>query len=122
MDVSFPMQNAKILRLGLDRNFGEGKSRICSLPDSILQHILSLLQIKEAVKTSVLSKRWEFLWTSISKLDFKEDLEQSDEKRADFMDFVEKALLLNDSSSIHTFSLTCEVPSVGPPPLINSWI
>ncbi|XWS10729.1 hypothetical protein CRYUN_Cryun38cG0022900 [Craigia yunnanensis] len=99
MDVSFPMQNAKSLRLGLDRNFGEGKSRICSLPDSTLQHILSLLQIKEAVKISVLSKRWEFLWTSIAKLEFKEVLGQSDEKRAEFMNFVEKALLLHDSSS-----------------------
>ncbi|XVF18235.1 hypothetical protein REPUB_Repub11eG0003900 [Reevesia pubescens] len=122
MDVSFPMQHAKPLKLVSDQNFGEGMSRICSLPDSILHYILSLLPIKEAVKTSVLSKRWEFLWTSIAKLEFKEDLRQSVEKRAEFMNFVEKALLLHDSSSIHTFSLTCEVPTDGPTPRINSWI
>ncbi|XVF79463.1 hypothetical protein PTKIN_Ptkin14bG0225000 [Pterospermum kingtungense] len=122
MDISFPMRKAKELKLGLDQNFGEGKSRICSLPDSILHHILSFLDLKEAVRTSVLSKRWEFLWTSVSKLEFKEDLKQSDEKREEFMDFVERALLLHDSSTLHTFSLTCKVPSNGPVSRVKSWI
>lgn len=122
MDISSSMRKAKDFKLGLDRSFGEGKSRICSLPDSILHHILSFLDMKEAIKTSVLSKRWEFLWTSIPKLEFKEHFAQSDEKREEFMDFVERALLLHDSSSLHTFSLTCKVSSVGPTPRINSWI
>ncbi|XP_022717836.1 F-box/LRR-repeat protein At4g14103-like [Durio zibethinus] len=98
MDASFAMQNAKRLKLGLEPNF------------------------EEAVKTSVLSKRWEFLWTSITKLEFTDDFVQSDEKRAEFMNFVERALLLHDSSSINTFSLTCEVPTDGSLPRINSWI
>ncbi|XVE52848.1 hypothetical protein DITRI_Ditri02bG0157300 [Diplodiscus trichospermus] len=58
----------------------------------------------------------------MSKLEFEEEFRQSDEKREEFMNFVEKALLLHNSSGMHTFSLTCKVPSHGHQPRINSWI
>ncbi|XP_038688809.1 putative FBD-associated F-box protein At5g56700 [Tripterygium wilfordii] len=46
------------------------KRSISKLPDAILQRILSFLPTKDAVKTSVLSRRWEYLWTSIPNLEF----------------------------------------------------
>ncbi|KAI3464381.1 hypothetical protein Pfo_021044 [Paulownia fortunei] len=45
--------------------------RLSCLPDSILTHILSFLDTKSAVRTSVLSKRYQLLWTLSPCLDFK---------------------------------------------------
>ncbi|KAF7121101.1 hypothetical protein RHSIM_Rhsim13G0173000 [Rhododendron simsii] len=46
--------------------------RISECPDSVLVHILSLLEeIEDAVRTQVLSKRWRFLWTFLPSLVFR---------------------------------------------------
>ncbi|CAI9099976.1 OLC1v1036880C1 [Oldenlandia corymbosa var. corymbosa] len=44
--------------------------RISELPDEILTCILSFLKLKEAGRTSVLSKRWKHAWTYVPDLDF----------------------------------------------------
>jgi hypothetical protein len=36
--------------------------RIGALPDALLHHVLSLLPAEEAVRTSVLARRWRYLW------------------------------------------------------------
>ncbi|XP_047961806.1 F-box/LRR-repeat protein At5g02910-like [Salvia hispanica] len=41
------------------------EDRISALPDEILQHILSFIDIYEAIQTSILSKRWKHLWLSL---------------------------------------------------------
>ncbi|KAJ8451851.1 hypothetical protein Cgig2_007334 [Carnegiea gigantea] len=46
------------------------KDIISSLTDDILIHILSLLDLREAATTSVLSKRWRYVWANLSNLDF----------------------------------------------------
>jgi hypothetical protein len=43
---------------------------LSNLPEEILLHILSFLPTKDVVRTSVLSKRWDYLWASIPNLVF----------------------------------------------------
>ncbi|WVZ15701.1 hypothetical protein V8G54_013267 [Vigna mungo] len=43
---------------------------ISSLPDEIICYILSFLPSPQVIATSVLSKRWNFLWRSVPSLDF----------------------------------------------------
>ncbi|VFQ98401.1 unnamed protein product [Cuscuta campestris] len=62
-------------RQRLSNNFALKKcskqeDRISQLPDDILVHILSFLNIKEAADTSVLSKRWLPLSRYVPRLDF----------------------------------------------------
>lgn len=78
---------------------GGNYDRISELPDPVLHHILSFLPTKYAVSTSILSKRWRYLWIYIDKLDFEDDLFYSIQMNEDlmfkFMDFVDNVLVHN---------------------------
>lgn len=45
--------------------------RLSTLADDLLVHILSFLPLKEGISASTLSRRWRFLWTRMTTLDFK---------------------------------------------------
>ncbi|CAA0808520.1 Unknown protein [Striga hermonthica] len=44
--------------------------RLSSLPDEVICHILSFLPTKRSVATSILGKRWRFLWANVPSLHF----------------------------------------------------
>ncbi|XP_010507666.1 PREDICTED: F-box/LRR-repeat protein At3g03360-like [Camelina sativa] len=46
---------------------------ISSMLDEILQHILSLMPTRSAIRTSVLSKRWRHVWSGTPSLYFHKD-------------------------------------------------
>ncbi|XP_058198994.1 putative F-box protein At1g49610 isoform X2 [Rhododendron vialii] len=84
--------------------------RIGECPDSLLVHILSLLPIEDAVRTQVLSKRWQLLWTFLPSLLFRSPLrypvfndDDSDDEdfrvasSDEFTAFVDKTLMFSNS-------------------------
>jgi hypothetical protein len=58
------------------------KDLISNLPDEILCHILSFLQTKEADATTVLSKRWKYVWRSATTLRINAQVETLDSHSA----------------------------------------
>ncbi|KAL1819144.1 hypothetical protein ACET3Z_014013 [Daucus carota] len=57
------------------RNIGRVKEdRISVLPHNILETILCCLPIRDAVRTSVLSRNWRHCWTMIPNLEFDGDI------------------------------------------------
>jgi hypothetical protein len=102
----------------------DGNSKcLGNLPEEILQHILSFLPTQDAFRTSVLCKRWEYLWASIPNLDF--DMLHSwhpnkRRKRMLFMNFVDRVFCLRDSSDIKRFTFCCDVLSAAS--RVNTWV
>ncbi|XP_043713322.1 F-box/LRR-repeat protein At3g59190-like isoform X2 [Telopea speciosissima] len=90
----------------------ENEDRISNLPETILCRILSFLDMRYVVQTSLLSRRWRYIWTSVPNLDFDHQYFLSriggrDESKNGFMDFVDRVLLLRNSSDIQNFCISC---------------
>lgn len=98
----------------------ENITKLCDLPDGIVQKILSDLPTKEAVATSVLSKSWVHKWTGINKIDLELLDEVAPEKRQQFIDFVEKLRVFCNTSSLKKFSLFFEVGMEAP--RVTKWL
>ncbi|KAM1416337.1 hypothetical protein ACFX2I_007896 [Malus domestica] len=83
----------------------EGVDRISELPNALLCHILSFLPILDAVHTTILSRRWKNLWTSLPELEFDDEgFNHSWTELNRFMMFVDRVLFLHDSTDIKKFS------------------
>jgi hypothetical protein len=78
--------------------------RISNLPDPILHNI------QEAVRTCVLSKRWERLWASMQLLDLSLPDFKTRRPRVEkrFIRFFNSLLSQRDLSNLHTFRLFCD--------------
>ncbi|OVA09206.1 F-box domain [Macleaya cordata] len=108
-------------------NMGLKQDRISELSDSLLHHILSFLPTKCVVSTSILSKRWRHLWTSIPILDFRQWRSPTVYTEKDypletqrFMNFVDKVLFLLEIPNIQKFSLHFDQHFDGF--RVNAWI
>ncbi|GAU28181.1 hypothetical protein TSUD_313400 [Trifolium subterraneum] len=87
-------------------SFGR-KDRLSSLPDELLEHILSYLPTKDAVATSFLSKRWksQSLWRSQFNLHF-DDIHFPDAFA--FREFFDSVITNRDNTQpIISFHLNC---------------
>ncbi|XP_071723868.1 F-box protein At4g09920-like [Rutidosis leptorrhynchoides] len=88
----------------------DASDRISKLPDDVLCRILSNLQTKEAVATSILSKRWEHVWTSMPNLEFSDHFHCCNDLQTDvkmFKSYVDNVLSHHNGNVIEKCRLTC---------------
>ncbi|KAB2623512.1 F-box/LRR-repeat protein 13-like [Pyrus ussuriensis x Pyrus communis] len=102
----------------MPKNQERVSDRISALPTEVLCHILSFLPTNYAVRTTVLSKRWKNIWTSVPNLYFCDD---DYPEVNDFTAFVNRVLDSHDSSWIQKFHLHCDDDYFEPPP-VDRWI
>ncbi|PIA58180.1 hypothetical protein AQUCO_00500244v1 [Aquilegia coerulea] len=99
--------------------------KISSLHDSIRLHILSFLPMEDAIRTTILSKSWRNVCSSLPILEFSEwAYEQKKCKKKDmdaFKDIIDHTLMLHDESNIISFRLILSRAPISTPH-INSWV
>ncbi|TYG47566.1 hypothetical protein ES288_D11G349400v1 [Gossypium darwinii] len=110
---------------------------ISALPDDILLTILSLLTLKQAVATSILSSRWRYLWTSLHTLNFRyEDILHRNDDDTDnewgckiyeadymerFMQVVNQVLRSHKAPKLHEFGIHYQLDA-SRGDLIDIWV
>lgn len=105
MEADFLIQKSKKQKLNEEPDVDGNTKCLGSLPEVVLRHILSFLPSpKDAVRTSVLSNMWEYLWTSLPNVQFEQSLYITTSKP--FMNFVERVLCLH-VADVTQFSLFC---------------
>ncbi|CAN0929336.1 F-box/FBD/LRR-repeat protein At1g16930 [Linum grandiflorum] len=62
--------------------------RLTQLPDSIIHHILSFLDTKSAIQTSVLSRPWKSAWKNVSVLNLRREFFQKSSTLEDFLKYI----------------------------------
>ncbi|XP_048438375.1 uncharacterized protein LOC108867656 [Pyrus x bretschneideri] len=94
---------------------------LSNLPDELIEKIITMLEMKDAIRTSILSKRWEYLWTSIPRLYL---YHSNNAGRSPLVNVVDRALVLRGPADIEKFDLgfpvlgdACRVRSCGSLPL-----
>ncbi|KAG7564092.1 Transferase [Arabidopsis suecica] len=81
------------------------RDAISWLPDEVLGKILSSLSTKQAASTSVLSKKWRYIFTLVDNLDFDDSFSNINS----FKNFVDQTLALQRDFPIKKFSLKCHI-------------
>ncbi|XP_074271582.1 putative F-box/LRR-repeat protein At3g58880 [Silene latifolia] len=90
---------------------GDCLDRISSLPDELLGQIISFLPTTCAVKASILSKRWRYLFTLMTCLSFEDKRYPVGSERIEgtrrFKEYVDNVRKLHQIAPIKKFSLVC---------------
>ncbi|XP_051124415.1 F-box/LRR-repeat protein At3g59190-like [Andrographis paniculata] len=95
-----------------DSSDAKRESGIDDLPDEILVSILSRLSLKEAERTSVLSRRWRYLWTFTSgslEFDAWNTKKGTPMSRKGFREWVNHVLELHENDQIDSFIVRFQV-------------
>ncbi|KAL3620520.1 hypothetical protein CASFOL_035432 [Castilleja foliolosa] len=95
--VSVSSSDERIKEISIDR--------LEMLPDYLLIHILSRLDTKKAAMTSVLSKRWQYLWTETPRLSFEKDSTDIEDTR-ELVTRIHRALVHRTCSYLDCLSIS----------------
>ncbi|XVF10965.1 hypothetical protein REPUB_Repub07fG0228300 [Reevesia pubescens] len=98
-------RNTKNAKIEMHEDDEEDKDRLSDLPDTIIIHILSLMETKFSVRTCVLSKRWKFLWASLPDL----NLSASRRNELRFKEFAGQVLARRNDIPLSKLSFFCYV-------------
>uniref|UniRef100_A0A0D9X4D2 F-box domain-containing protein n=1 Tax=Leersia perrieri TaxID=77586 RepID=A0A0D9X4D2_9ORYZ len=95
--VGEPMMNQSSKRKSV-------RDRISALADELLHHVMSFLTAEEAVRTCVLSRRWQNVWASVKHL----NADSSKFRRVkSFKKFVDNLFLHRSYVPLDTFCISC---------------
>ncbi|XP_073271596.1 F-box/LRR-repeat protein At4g14103-like [Primulina huaijiensis] len=86
-----------------------GQDFISNMPESIISQILSLLPTKDALRTCVLSKDWEYKWTGIYNI-YINDVDRfslRSTRKTSVVNCVNRIFILSRNSNIRRFCLFC---------------
>nr|XP_043625795.1 F-box/FBD/LRR-repeat protein At1g13570-like [Erigeron canadensis] len=104
----------------------EGLDRISILPQNITEKILILLPIPDALKTSILSRKWRYCWASIPVLTFNDQMFEGSsssgiQNMSQKLDTVYQVLLQHKSPLVG-FTLSIELEMVSKVDQIVSYV
>ncbi|KAL6905432.1 hypothetical protein ACP4OV_003033 [Aristida adscensionis] len=93
--------------------------RIDALPDDLLLRAISRLDVRDLMRTCVLSRRWRDLWRSATRINasrraFDGAAGTDEERNALFKGFVSRFLMLRDPVALDALSLCYHVPEATP--------
>ncbi|RAL42446.1 hypothetical protein DM860_016733 [Cuscuta australis] len=86
----------------------EKVTKLNDLDKDVLSHILSFLTLEQAIQTSILCKRWQYIWVPHPVLKLKQKRAQSS---YGFLKFVQKIMTLRGSSKLVKFKLKTQLDS-----------
>ncbi|KAL8532177.1 hypothetical protein ACS0TY_008687 [Phlomoides rotata] len=95
----------------MEESGSEHLDRLSELPESLILHILSFLPMRDVVSTTLLSKRWENLWTSVPCLNFSDIVSKYDESDTHCVrNFVNRALICWKKNKLLKFTIDIDYP------------
>ncbi|XP_058784678.1 F-box/FBD/LRR-repeat protein At1g16930-like [Vicia villosa] len=98
------------------KNLMKNKDRISDLPDSLILHILSFLNIKQAIHICILSTRWKNLWKYVPTLTL---IGSQFTTIKIFIEFVSRILSLRDNST-NLYTLRFRSSNLTEPSLVET--
>ncbi|XP_073128439.1 F-box/FBD/LRR-repeat protein At2g26030-like isoform X2 [Henckelia pumila] len=93
-----------------DGDDDDGEDFISNMPESIISQILSLLPMKDVLRTCVLSKDWEYKWTGIYNIDIN-DVDRfllKSTRKTSVVNCVDRIFILSRNSNVRRFRLLCQ--------------